>query len=359
MNKGNEGRDHWTIHDIAREVGVSAKTVSRVLNNKSGVGAAARERILKLMEEVGYQPHIGARSLRSRQSACIGVTMPASPEEVPLSQGFLLWLFAQLYEVFGRYGEYIGFDLNPHGAGSENDYGRGVWQHLFKACVVAGPLRPNDAVAARIHRSGIPYLVMGRLDSLPEMSSATVDYEKGAYDSVRFLIDRGHRRIAMLRAFDGYQPGEERMRGYRRALEEAGIPFEPGLVRDSGFGAQQVSAATHRLLADRGVTALVDSSGTEDGPSLEEGARRAGRIVGRDFDLVAWTYVNNASVSHGACAHVWLPVRETAAQGIESLAEWLVGSRTEPVHVLYPPVLDTRNFSAEVPRPRRLFDLQE
>ena len=60
MNKGNEGRDHWTIHDIAREVGVSAKTVSRVLNNKSGVGAAARERILKLMEEVGYQPHICA-----------------------------------------------------------------------------------------------------------------------------------------------------------------------------------------------------------------------------------------------------------------------------------------------------------
>ena len=84
---------HWTIHDIARELGVSAKTVSRVLNRQSGAGVETRRRLEALMEKVGYQPHIGARSLRGHHNACVGITLPAWVDEVPLSQEFLFWLF--------------------------------------------------------------------------------------------------------------------------------------------------------------------------------------------------------------------------------------------------------------------------
>ncbi|NLV41177.1 MAG: LacI family transcriptional regulator [Candidatus Hydrogenedentes bacterium] len=349
---------HWTIHDIARELAVSAKTVSRVLNRQSGVGAETRRRIEELMEKVGYQPHIGARSLRGHHNACLGITLPAPVGEVPLSQEFLFWLFNYLYQIFGTRGEYVAFDLNPRGAGEAQDYARGVWQQLFKALIIAGPLRPADTVLRRLHDSGTPYVVIGRLDSLPEASCAAVDYEEGAYRSTRYLLDRGHRRIAMLKAFSGFQPGIERMRGYRRALEEAGIAFEQDLVIPVSFDAQRIIGAVHRLLADRTVTGLIDSSGTEDGASLREGARRACRDCGKDFDLVAWTYVNNAAVLPEAAAHVWLPVREAAAQGIVDLFSWMTGDRTSPVRVLYPPVLDERRFAVEVPKPRRLFDMQ-
>ena len=358
MLNNPRGKAHWTIHDIARETGVSAKTVSRVLNHKSGVGPEVRARILQLMEEVGYQPHIGARSLRSRQNACIGVTLPAPPEEVPISQGFLLWLFTNLYETFGSKGEFLGFDLNPFNAEEGYDYGRGVWQQLFKACVVAGPMRSDDRVVARIHQSGIPYLALGRLDSLPECSSATVDYEEGARLSVEYLVGRGHRRIAMLGGFAGFQPGVERLRGYTRGLENAGIGVDDRLIRNVGFDAEGVAEGLRELLSDGTVTALVDASGTENGWGLHEGARRAGRVIGRDFDLVTWTYVNNAAVVHEAAAHLWLPVREAAAQGVEQLAEWLAGGRPGPVKVLHTPVLDTRPKEAVVPPPRRLFDLK-
>ncbi|MBW7864625.1 MAG: LacI family DNA-binding transcriptional regulator [Candidatus Hydrogenedentes bacterium] len=349
----------WTIHDIAREAGVSAKTVSRVLNRQSGVSETVRGRIQQLMDRVGYQPHIGARSLRGHMNACIGVTMPAMAGEVPLSQEFLLWLFGYLYQTFSSRGEYLGFDLNPHAAGDGGDYGRGVWQRLFKACIVAGPLRLDDTVLRRIHDFGVPYMATGRLDGFPEASTATVDYEEGAYQSTKFLLERGHRRIALIKAFSGFQPGLERRRGYRRALEEAGAGYDPALVIPVNFESHNITAAAHRLLADRTVTALIDSSGTEDGASLREGARRACRVPGLDFDLVAWTYVNNAAVLTEAAAHVWLPVREAAAQGITDLAAWVAGERSEPVRVLYPPVLDTRRFSVEEPKPRRLFELQE
>ena len=358
MLSHSKAKAHWTIHDIARETGVSAKTVSRVLNHKNGAGPEVRARILRLMEEVGYQPHIGARSLRSHQNACIGVTVPAPLQEVPVSQGFLLWLFSFLYETFGSRGEFLGFDLNPQATEEGYDYGRGIWQQLFKACVIAGPMRTDDHIAARIHRSGVPYLSLGRLDSLPECSSATVDYEEGARLSTEFVVGRGHRRIAMLCGFEGFQPGVERMRGHHRALEDAGIACERSLVRFVGFDPEGVASAVQELLADPSVTSLVDASGTENGPGLREGARRAGRVIGRDFDLVVWTYADNTAVVREATAHLWLPVREAAAQGIRQLAEWLEGRREGPIMVLRTPVIDTRPKEAEVPPPRRLFRIK-
>jgi len=350
----------YTIYDVAREAGVSAKTVSRVLNRKAGVGKETRARILDIMQKVGYHPHMGARSLRGNERrGSIGVTMPAPLDVIPISQGMLLWLFAQLLRIFGPLGDYVCFDMNPHEANSHSDYGRGVWEQLFKACIIAGALPVDDPVVQRIHESGVPYLAFGRLDRLPDCSSATVDYEEGAYISTKFLIDRGHRSIAMLKAFSGFQPGIERIRGYRHALDEAGIAYDERLVRSVNFGASNIASVVHRLLVDRSVTALVDCSATEDASSLREGARRAGRVPGEDFEIVAWTYAHDAAVLREASAHLWMPLREACTEGLEQLAAWTHGERAGPIKLLYRPILQEAVAKGEVPRPGRIFDLFE
>ena len=117
---------HLTIYDIARKAGVSAKTVSKVLNQKDGVADETRARILAIMDEVGYHPHIGARSLRGGGAACIGVTLPVSLEVVPISEEVLLWIFGRLLHLFGSRGEYICFDINPSGHAPNGDYARGL-----------------------------------------------------------------------------------------------------------------------------------------------------------------------------------------------------------------------------------------
>jgi len=270
-----------------------------------------------------------------------------------------MWLFVELYRIFGSQGEYVCWDLNPYTTSMHGDYARGVWEQLYKACVVAGPLATDDTTIHRLHASGTPYMALGRLDSLPDCSSATVDYEEGAYLSTRFLLDRGHTRIAMLKAFTGFQPGVERRRGYLRALEEAGVAPDENLIRSVIFGASNIANVLHRLLVSSDVTALIDCSATEDATSLREGARRAGRTPGDDFEIVAWTYVDNAAVLSEATAHVWLPVREAAAEGFELLAAWTRGEREEPVRILYRPVLNEEVAHGEIARPRRLFELLE
>lgn len=345
-----------TIYDVAKLAGVSANTVSKVLNGKPGVGERTRVRIKELIREVGYHPHAGARSLRTASAGSIGVTLPAPVDKAPLSQGFFLWLFAELYRVFGQSGERICFDMNPF-AGDENaDYTRGLWEHYCTTCIIAGPISCDDTRLRHVHESGAPYLSLGRLDSLPECSAACVDYEHAAYISTRYLVGRGHKQVAILKALHGFQPGLERRRGYVRALEEAGYAPDENLIRNVRFGASNLASMVHRLLVDRDVTAFIDASGTEDGASICEGARRAGRVPGSDFELVCWTYENNAAVVDGACAHVWLPVREAASEGLDQLAEWHYGRRDGPIHVVFPPVLEEEVTGGEVPKPKRLFE---
>ncbi|MBI2425925.1 MAG: LacI family DNA-binding transcriptional regulator [Candidatus Hydrogenedentes bacterium] len=345
-----------TIYDIARIAGVSANTVSRVLNDKKGVGGETRARIQEIIKKVDYHPHMGARALRGQQVGCVGVTLPAPVDEVPLSQDLFVWLFAELYRVFGQQGERICFDINPY-ATANGDYARSIWENLYTVCVLAGPLALNDDTVVRIHKSGIPYLALGRLDGFPECSCATVDYEEGAYISTRHLINRGHRRIAILRAMSGYQPGLERERGYLHALEEAGIEPDERLMQSVTFGGSNIASIVHRLLVSTNATALVDCSATEDASSLREGARRAGRVPGKDFEVVVWTYTSNAVVLTEACAHIWLPVRESAAEGLELLADWYQKKNEGPVNIVYKPTLYETPMGAEIAPPRRVFEI--
>ncbi len=345
----------WTIHDIAEKAGVSVKTVSFVINGKKGVKDETREHVLRIIKEAGFRPHIGARALRSTLPHSIGVTLPAPPDTVPVSQGFFIWLYEELYHVFGARGFYLNFDMNPYAAGPGSDYARGVWERAFGACVLAGPLASNDQTVIRLHRAGVPYVALGRLDAVPEVSCATVDYEEGTRLSVRFLVQRGHRRIGMLKAFTGFQPGVERRRGYCRAIAEAGLPLDENLIRSVTFGAHSTASMVHRILDNRDITALVDCSATEDGAAIREGARRAGRVPGKDFEVVSWTYTSGASVLNEAVAHVWLPVREAAAEGFEQLSAWVDGRVDGPIHVVYTPVLYESATRGEVEKPRRLF----
>ncbi|MBN2311736.1 MAG: LacI family DNA-binding transcriptional regulator [Candidatus Hydrogenedentes bacterium] len=347
----------WTVHDIAQVAGVSAKTVSRVVNKQSGVSEATRARITQIIEDVGYHPHMGARIMRSSPRDCIGLTLSAPPNEVPFSQQVIQRIFAELYRIFGAKGDYVCLDLNPFRRNPNADYARGLWEQRYGGCIVSGPLAIEDQSIVRIHRSGHPYIALGRLTDFPETSCATVDFEEGAYLSTRFLLERGHKRIGLLQGFGRYHSGLERRHGYFRALAEAGIEPDESLIRPVTFGSRDIITGVHRLLADHATTALIDSSGAEDAASVRDGARRAGRVPGQDCDIVAWTYTDNATVLSEACAHVWLPLDEAAVEGFDLLADWFHGLRDGPIHVVYPPTLYETIRSDEIPKPRPFFDV--
>jgi len=348
---------NWTIYDIARHARVSAKTVSRVVNDEAGVGPETRARVSQIIEEVRYQPHTGARSMRHRTRDCLGVALSVPISEAPVNQDFLVWVFQELYRLFLSKGVYVTWDMNPPQFKHGLDYGRSLWQQRCGGLAVIGPLATNDATIHRIHASGCPYLTLGRLDRLPDISFAAVDLEEGAYVSTKFLLKRGHKHIGLLKTFRGYQPSVERRRGYLRAMAEAGIEPPEKHMRPVSFDTREMVNAVHRLLLEPKVTAIVDCSGCEDAPAVREGARRAGRVPGKDFEIVCWTYTSDGMVMSEACAHLWVPVKESAAEGFELLAQWFAGEREGPIQLLYPPTLHEKFAGREIPKPLRLWDV--
>ena len=92
---------------------------------------------------------------------------------------------------------------------------------------------------------------------------------------------------------------------------------------------------------------------------MREGARKAGRVPGNDVEIVSWTYFHDAGVLEEACAHVWLPVREAAAEGIEQMRAWLEGVHEGPIKVLYRPILTPGPPKSVVAPPKRLFYMSE
>ncbi|MEA3365627.1 MAG: substrate-binding domain-containing protein [Candidatus Hydrogenedentes bacterium] len=216
---------------------------------------------------------------------------------------------------------------------NNGDYARGVWEQAFGPCFLAGPLALDDTVVRRLHERGIAYLAVTRLESFPECSAASVDYEQAAYLSTKYLIDKGHTRIGMLKAFAGYQSGLERRRGYERALREANLPIDESLIRSVTFEAHTIVNDVHWLLRHHDVTALIDGSSAEDPAVLREGARRAGRRLGKDIETVVWTYRYDTVVLPEASAHMCLPLRQASAEGLEELAAWIEGRRQGPIHI--------------------------
>jgi len=263
----------------------------------------------------------------------------------------------ELDRVFGSKGDFVVFDLNPYALANHHDYARGLWEQRYSGLVIAGVLDEDDSVVRRVHNAGVPYMTSCRMDTFPECSSATIDIEEGAYLSTDYLIRRGHKRIGMLKPFKNTQPGNARRRGYARACEAHGIEFDEDLVRPITLESADVINAVFRLVSDPTVTALIDSSGGEDSASIREGVRRAGRILGKNIEVLPWTYSHKATVLNEACAHLWLPLREAMAEGFERLEKWFRNEAEGPVQVLYRTILRETPGEEEFREKQTVFQL--
>jgi len=336
-----------TIHDIAAELGVSARTVSRVINNRSGVNAETRERVQSYVEKVGFVPNSGARALRTNDMQCIGLAIASPMEEVPLSPNTLSTLFNALYEIFGSRGEFVTFDFNPDGGTVPRDYARGVWQRRYSALVVAGAVRPDDPVLPRLHESGLPYIALLTSDSCPEANVAASDFKEATRSCAAALIARGHRRIGMLAGMMNYQPGLDRVRGLRQACEEGGVPFDESLIRPVPIQPGALSQAAGELFSDSSVTAVVDCSGFEDGAAITEAAQQAGRTIGENLDLSVWSYTDGRMVLPQAVTHYYVPTVESAMYGMQHLSRVYYDKADPACHELFPgrPYTPTTNGS--------------
>lgn len=225
-----------TIKDVARSAGVSAATVSRVLNASGPVSPAARRRVRAAAKQLGYVPNGAAQSLSRSRTTALGVLLPALYGE----------FFSEIMRGIDGAARRGGYHLLLAGAGAGSRELQASLQSLrgrVDGLIVMAPDAPGHAVFSSL-ADDFPAVLISSAGT-DRFSSVGIDNAGGAHAMVRHLLSLGHRRIAMIAGPPDNHDAAERRRGYHAALLEAGRVPEPATVLAGNFS----EASGHRAVA--------------------------------------------------------------------------------------------------------------
>ena len=232
-----------TLKDIADQSGVSMKTVSRVLNNEPNVSPATRERVEDAATELGYRPNLAARGLATSRSFLIALLYDdvSSSYVLSLMQGATDACHAAGYHLVVE--PVVNRELDTPAA-----VARLLRRLNVDGLILTPPLSDNPALLDSLDALGMRAVRLAPIDRGGAHPVITIANAAAAREVMAHVLALGHRRIGFITGPDGHSASRERLRGYREALEAAGIAFDPALVVEGDFTWRSGRAAAKALM---------------------------------------------------------------------------------------------------------------
>jgi LacI family transcriptional regulator len=303
-----------TIHDIAKIAGVSAATVSRVLNQKTTVDPGIREHVMKIVNEHGFVPSIAASALRGGRTQLIGVLSP------PLTFPFVPEIMLGVSEVADRTEyEVVLYMMSP--VRDHKDVLDRILMMKLSAgliAIVPGGLGPH---LDYLSRQGISIVTIEDQVTPINTPWIGIDNVKGGYEATHYLLSLGHRRIAHISGPAGYLCTNERYEGYCQALHEAGLDVDPGLRWQGDFSvpggracAQQMFSRPHEEWPD-----AIFTANDQTAFGVMDVAEEYGLRIPDDFSLIGFDDMPIAPFTKPGLTTIRQPHREMGVLACELL----------------------------------------
>jgi LacI family transcriptional regulator len=267
-----------TMRDVAFRAGVGVGTVSRVVNGGALVRPTTAERVLAAIAELGYRPNEIARALRPGKTAATIALLLGD-----LTNPFYAAIAKSAVEIARSAGYAVVVTMVDEDPSAEEQAVRDLLARHVAGLILV-PDRSDHAFVREPLERGVPVVFVDRPASGSEADVVVLDNERGGYLAADHLAAQGHRRIAALVAPSYYTTGR-RVRGFRRALRDRGIEWEPGLTVALPVGTAEAAFAATRQLVDSPdpPTALFATTNF-----VCEGALRAVRAVRRPPAVVGF-----------------------------------------------------------------------
>jgi LacI family transcriptional regulator len=306
-----------TLEEVARQVGVSASTVSRVLSGARGVNENTRNRVLSAVRQLSYHASL-AHSERG-QSRLIGFLMPSEAETWGVRTNFTEQALRAVSDIATKmnYAATVG-SYRP-------DLGTKAEDEMIRRGEFAGALLFRTRDEARdtepFRKLGIPFLVVNRLLPETQFNYIGPDHKKVGLMAANHLLESGYRRIGLLLGKTYYSSHRLYLDGFREAHADSGVPIEPNRIREVDLNVEGGYSGTKALLEDsNGIDALVLTGDRVSLGSLKALAELK-VAVPRDLGVVAMDGTPETAFANPGLTAVEIPWYEMLAMGTRLLID--------------------------------------
>ena len=329
-----------TLEMVAQAAGVSPSTVSRILNGTAVVSELKKQAVDDAIARLGYVPNPVARGLAGGRTLSVGVVTQAIDSP-----------------FYGASLRGIEDELNP--AGYSPLFVSGHWNAADEArCIAVLRSRRVDGIVVLTGRmpdaalkacaKTLPVVVTGRALKAPGLCALNFDNVEGGRLATQHLIELGHSRIAFIAGDPEHGDATARLRGYRSALEAAGIAYDPGLVAPGEFHEIDGLRAVDKLLGSGQRFTAIFAANDQMANGAALGLHRRGLRVPDDVSIVGFDDLPSALYSIPPLSTVHQPAYESGRLAAAAMLQLLAG--TVPTLEMPAPQLIARESSGPVPR---------
>lgn len=325
-----------TMGDVARIAGVSASTVSHVLNGTRKVNTATRLRVEAAIEETGYRRNVVARSLAAGRTHTVGLSISA------LTNPYFASLVHAVERALSEAGYVLIVGDSHDDVGSEKRVADSLLDRKVDGMIVAPAAGSERVTIPEITRTGTPLVLIDRgidigCDQVgPENFSA-------ARSLTEHLIELGHHRIAVVRGLAGISSTTERFDGYRTALADHGIAVDAALVLDGESNTDVAEREVSSLMSSANrPTALVSLNNAMTIGSLKA-VRALGLSIPSDLAFVCYDDFEWSNLFEPRLSAAAQDVETIGAMAVELLLRRIQGEEFAPQQIRIPTTFHHRN----------------
>lgn len=316
-----------TMTQIAKELGVSTTTVSKVLNNRPGVGAELRSRIQQLVEQYDYVQNHAARHLRKGQSGLIELVI------MRLKGGYDLGIMEGVQDVLQETGYRLVVFATHEDEATEGLWLRRMLDRSTDGALLLLPNERTDIANALVERK-IPCVVI-RDRNEPTTAFPTIGSTiwLGGYTATEYLVSLGHRRIGIITGPLRFMTSRARLAGYREALEYAGIQVDPALICEGNYSLGDGIEQTRMLLDQPDRPTAIFAGNDAQATGVYQGLYERNIRIPDDMSVIGFDDVMYAAQMAPSLTTIHQPLVEIGRVATNMLLRLIAGQPLDSNHV--------------------------
>ncbi len=325
-----------TIYDVAREAGVSMATVSRVVNGNPNVKPATRKKVLETIKRLGYRPNAVARGLASKRTTTVGVIIP------DISSLFYAELARGIEDIATMYKYNIILSNSDQKQEKEID----LIDAMLEKQVDGLLFMSNHITEEHMHAfqtSPVPVILSSTSDPNNELPSVNINNKQAAYDATRLLTDKGHQRIAFISGpKEDPLAGQDRLNGYKEALQDAGLAWDEQLVEYGDYRYDSGLEAAQTLIGRSDRPTAILAMNDEMAIGAIHACQDEGLAIPDDVEIIGFDNTRLASMVRPRLTSVVQPMYDIGAVSMRLLTKYMNNEKVEDHKVVLPHRIEER-----------------